>query len=47
LSCPESRKWGMEFLSKKWMGMNEDAACRKTLSCTNKTFFKYLGRYLE
>lgn len=25
------------------MGMNEDAACRKT----NKTYFKYLVRYLE
>jgi hypothetical protein len=29
LSCPETRKWGMEFFSKKWMGKNEDAACRK------------------
>lgn len=25
------------------MGMNEEAACRKT----NKTYFKYLVRYLE
>jgi protein gp37 len=43
LSCPETKKLGMEFFSKKWMGMNEDADCRKT----NKTYFKYLVRYLE
>jgi len=43
LSYQEARKLGMEFFSKKWMGKNEDAACRKT----NKTYFKYLVRYLE
>jgi hypothetical protein len=35
LSCPETKKWRMQFMSTKWLYIYEELAYRK-INCTNK-----------
>jgi hypothetical protein len=45
--CLETRKWGMKFLSKKWLSMNTEVAYRKIVRCPNKNQIRNLGGYLD
>jgi hypothetical protein len=40
LSCPETEKWRMQFMSEKWLYINEELACRKIINCKNKGYIK-------
>jgi hypothetical protein len=40
LECPKTKNWRTEMLSKRWLDVNEEVACRKVLSCTNKMMVK-------
>jgi hypothetical protein len=35
LSCSEARKWRKQFLSRKWLMLNEGIAYKKIINCTN------------
>jgi hypothetical protein len=47
LSSPETKKWRMQFISKKWLCINEELAYRKIINCTNKAYIINLGEYLD
>jgi hypothetical protein len=47
LSCPETKKWRMQFTSKKWLYINEELTYKKTMNCTNKNHIIHLGEYLD
>jgi hypothetical protein len=44
---PETKKWRMQCVNKKWLCINEDVAYKKTVNCTNKNHIIYLGNYLD
>jgi hypothetical protein len=47
LSCPETKKWRMQFMNEKWLCINEELSYKKTVKCTNKANIIYLGKYLD
>jgi hypothetical protein len=47
LSWPETKKWRMQFMSKKWLCINEELAHREVIKCTNKAHIINLGEYLD
>jgi hypothetical protein len=47
LSCPETKKWRMQFINKKWLCINEELAYKKIVNCTNKAHIVHLGKYLD
>jgi hypothetical protein len=47
LSCPETKKWRMQFMNKKWLCINEELTYKKTVNCTNKAHTIHLGEYLD
>jgi hypothetical protein len=47
LSCPETKKWRMQFINKKWLCVNEELAYKKIVNCTNKAHVIHLGEYLD
>jgi hypothetical protein len=47
LSCPETRKWRMQFINKKRLCINEELTCKKIVNCTNKACKIHLGEYLD
>jgi hypothetical protein len=46
LECPETKNWRTEMFCKRWLDINEEVACRKMLSCTNKMTVKNMGKFL-
>jgi hypothetical protein len=44
LSCPETKKWRMQFMNKKWLCINEELAYKKIVNCAN---IAYIGEYLD
>jgi hypothetical protein len=47
LSCPEAKKWRMQFLSTKCINANEKQAHRKIINCVNNAQIINLGEYLD
>jgi hypothetical protein len=47
LGCSETKKLRMQFMSKKWLCINEELAYRKIINCTNKAHIVNLGKYLD
>jgi hypothetical protein len=47
LSCPETKKWRIQFINKKWLCINEKLAYKKIVNCTNKAHIIHLGEYLD
>jgi hypothetical protein len=43
LICPETKKWTIQFIDKKWLCVNEELACKKIVNCTNKALIIHLG----
>jgi hypothetical protein len=43
LECQETKNWNTE-MCKRWLDINEEAAHRKMLSCTNKLTVKKYGK---
>jgi hypothetical protein len=46
LKCSETRKWREQFLSRKWLRLNEWIAYKKIINCTNITELRNIGSYL-
>jgi hypothetical protein len=46
LKCSETRKWREQFLSRKWLMLNEWIAYKKIINCINIIELRYLGIYL-
>jgi hypothetical protein len=47
LSCPETKKWRMKFMDKKWLCIIEELAYKKIVNCTSKAHIIHLGEYLD
>jgi hypothetical protein len=47
LICPETKKWRMQFINKKWLCINEELAYKKIVNCANKVHIIHLGEYLD
>jgi hypothetical protein len=47
LSCPETKIRRMQFMSEKWLSINEELAHRKIVNCTNEAYIINLGEYLD
>jgi hypothetical protein len=47
LSCPETMKWKIGFLCKKWHNRNEELMSGKIINCTNRTHVKDTRQYLK
>jgi hypothetical protein len=43
LKCLGSKKWGEQFLSKKWRNVNEEAEYRRISNCTNVVELSHVG----
>jgi hypothetical protein len=46
LKCLETKKWREQFLSRKWLLLNEGIAYKKIINCTNITELRNIGIYL-
>jgi hypothetical protein len=46
LKCSEMRKWREQFLSRKWLMLNEGIAYKKIINCTNIIECRNIGIYL-
>jgi hypothetical protein len=46
LKCSKTRKWREQFLSRKWLGLNEWIVFKKIINCTNITELRNIGSYL-
>jgi hypothetical protein len=46
LKCSETRKWREQFLSRKWLRLNEWIAYNKIINCTNIIELRNIGIYL-
>jgi hypothetical protein len=46
VSCPETKKWRMQFIN-KWLCINEEPAYKKILNCTNEAHIIHLGKDLD
>jgi HKD family nuclease len=46
LKCLETRKWRVQFLSSKWLVLNEETAYKKIKNCTNAVELRNTGIYL-
>jgi hypothetical protein len=46
LKCSETRKWREQFLSRKWLSLNEWMVYKKTSNCTNIIELRNIGIYL-
>jgi hypothetical protein len=46
LKCSEMRKWREQFLSRKWLMLNEGIAYKKIINCTNIIELRNIGIYL-
>jgi hypothetical protein len=47
LSCPETKKWRIQFINKKWLCISEEPAHKKIVNCINKAHIIHLGEYLD
>jgi hypothetical protein len=47
LRCPETKKWRMQFINKKWLCINEELTCKEIVNCTNKAHIIHSGEYLD
>jgi hypothetical protein len=46
LKCSETRKWREQFLSRKWLRLNELIVFKKIINCNNSTELRNIGSYL-
>jgi hypothetical protein len=47
LKCSETKKFKEQFLSSnKWLNINENVACKITISCINVAELRNTGKYL-
>jgi hypothetical protein len=46
LKCSETRKWREQFLSRKWLRLNEWIFFKKIINCTNSIELRNIGIYL-
>jgi hypothetical protein len=46
LKCSETRTWREQFLSRKWLGLNEWIVFKKRINCTNIIELGKIGSYL-
>jgi hypothetical protein len=47
LKCSETRKWREQFLSRKWLRLNELIVLKKIINCTNIIDLRNIGSYLH
>jgi hypothetical protein len=47
LKCSETRKWREQFLSRKWLMLNEGIDYKKIISCTNTVELRSIEIYLH
>jgi hypothetical protein len=47
LGCPETKKWRMKFINKKWLCINEELAYKNIVKCANKVHIVHLREYLD
>jgi hypothetical protein len=46
LKCSETRKWREQFLSRKWLRLNEWIVLKKIINCNNSIALRNIGSYL-
>jgi hypothetical protein len=46
LKCSETRKWREQFLSRKWLRLNELIVLKKIINCNNSIELRNIGSYL-
>jgi hypothetical protein len=46
VKCSETRKWREQFLSRKWLRLNEWIVYKKIINFTNITELRNIGSYL-
>jgi hypothetical protein len=46
LKCSETRKWREQFLSRKWLRLNEWIVFKKIINCNNSIELRNIGSYL-
>jgi hypothetical protein len=46
LKCSETRKWREQFLSRKWLVVNEEVAYERIINCANAVELRDIGKYL-
>jgi hypothetical protein len=46
LKCSETRKWREQFLSRKWLRLNEWIVFKKIINCNNIIELRNIGSYL-
>jgi hypothetical protein len=46
LKCSETRKWREQFLSIKWLSLNEWIVFKKIINCNNSIELRNIGSYL-
>jgi hypothetical protein len=47
LKCSETRKWKEQFLSRKWLRLNELRAFKKIINCNISIELRNIGSYLQ
>jgi hypothetical protein len=47
LKCSETRKWRKQFLSRKWLRLNELIVLKKIINCNNSIELRNIGSYLQ
>jgi hypothetical protein len=46
LKCSETRKWRDQFLSRKWLRLNELIVLKKIINCNNSIELRNIENYL-
>jgi hypothetical protein len=46
LKCSETRKWREQFLSRKWLSLNEWIVFKKIINCNNSIELRNIGSYV-
>jgi hypothetical protein len=46
LKCSEAWKWREQFLSRKWLRLNEWIVLKKIINCNNSIELRNIGSYL-
>jgi hypothetical protein len=47
LKCSETRKWREQFLSRKWLMLNEWIVYKKIINCTNIIELRNIGSFIH
>jgi hypothetical protein len=47
LVCKETKYWREKLIHDKWLNINKEVICRKTLKTTNRTHIQNVRKYLD